>query len=132
MAKKNKTTATRADPVGFIDKVKDEVKRRDSHELAALMQDGPSGLAAEAANPSFLAVDAKRQVLFVVNETSNFGGRPSGAVSAYAIEAGTGRQRGEDAVAVSPRLRGVGDRRLEIRHDNGTAKFCSSMRYNCF
>jgi hypothetical protein len=39
MAKKNKTTATRADPVGFIDKVKDEVKRRDSHELAALMQD---------------------------------------------------------------------------------------------
>ena len=39
MATKNKTTATRADPIGFIDKVKNETKRRDSHELAAMMQD---------------------------------------------------------------------------------------------
>jgi hypothetical protein len=39
MAAKNKTTATRVDPIGFIDKVKSEVKRRDSHELVAMMQD---------------------------------------------------------------------------------------------
>jgi 6-phosphogluconolactonase len=51
----------------------------------------PLGLAAAAANPSFLAVDTKRRVLFAVNETSDFGGKPSGAVSAYAMEAGTGR-----------------------------------------
>jgi hypothetical protein len=28
-----------ADPIAFIDKVKNEVKRKDSHELVALMQD---------------------------------------------------------------------------------------------
>ena len=28
-----------ADPIAFIDKVKNEVKRKDSHELVAMMQD---------------------------------------------------------------------------------------------
>lgn len=37
--RKNKTVATRVDPIAFIDKVKSEVKRKDSHELVALMQD---------------------------------------------------------------------------------------------
>ena len=36
---KNKTTATSADPIAFIDKVKNDVKRKDSHELVAMMQD---------------------------------------------------------------------------------------------
>jgi hypothetical protein len=34
-----KTVARRADPIAFIDKVKGDVKRKDSHELVALMQD---------------------------------------------------------------------------------------------
>ena len=34
-----KTVATAADPIAFIDKVKSDVKRKDSHELVALMQD---------------------------------------------------------------------------------------------
>ena len=34
-----KTRATAVDPIAFIDKVKSDVKRRDSHELVALMQD---------------------------------------------------------------------------------------------
>jgi hypothetical protein len=40
-AKKNKlkTVATKVDPLAFIDKVKSEVKRKDSHELVAMMQD---------------------------------------------------------------------------------------------
>ena len=37
--RKIKTVARRADPIAFIDKVKSEVKRKDSHELVALMQD---------------------------------------------------------------------------------------------
>ncbi|HEY9182011.1 MAG TPA: DUF1801 domain-containing protein [Gammaproteobacteria bacterium] len=37
--RKNKTAATTVDPIRFIDKVKSEVKRRDSHELVAMMQD---------------------------------------------------------------------------------------------
>ena len=62
------------------------------------VQEGPGGpafvsvgLAAATPNPSFLAVDPKRRVLFAVNETSDFEGRPSGAVSAFSIEAATGR-----------------------------------------
>lgn len=62
------------------------------------VQDGPAGpalvpmgLAAATASPSFLAVDARRRLLFAVNETSNHEGRASGAVSAFSIEAGTGQ-----------------------------------------
>jgi hypothetical protein len=36
---KNKTAATAVDPMAFIDKVENDGKRRDSHELVALMQD---------------------------------------------------------------------------------------------
>jgi hypothetical protein len=35
---KNKTKATAADPIAFIDKVKSDVKRSDSHELVAIMK----------------------------------------------------------------------------------------------
>ena len=34
-----KTKLSNVDPSAFIDKVKSEVKRKDSHELAAMMQD---------------------------------------------------------------------------------------------
>jgi hypothetical protein len=37
--RKIKTVATGADPLAFIAKVKSEAKRKDSHELVALMQD---------------------------------------------------------------------------------------------
>jgi hypothetical protein len=36
--RKIKTVARSADPIAFIDKVKNEVKRKDSHELVAMMQ----------------------------------------------------------------------------------------------
>jgi predicted oxidoreductase len=35
---KNKTAATAADPMAFIDKVESDVKRSDSHELVAIME----------------------------------------------------------------------------------------------
>ncbi len=38
MAAKNKTTATAADPIAFIDQVKGDIKRSDSHELVSMMQ----------------------------------------------------------------------------------------------
>jgi 6-phosphogluconolactonase len=46
----------------------------------------PLGLAAASSNPSFLALDLKRRLLFAVNEVSEFDGRPTGAVSAFAID----------------------------------------------
>jgi 6-phosphogluconolactonase len=51
----------------------------------------PLGLAAEAKNPSFLELDLKRRLLFCVNETSTFEGKPTGSVSAFAIDPATGK-----------------------------------------
>ena len=44
----------------------------------------PLGLAAATANPSFLALDPKRRLVFAVNEVSQFEGKATGAVSAFA------------------------------------------------
>jgi 6-phosphogluconolactonase len=49
------------------------------------------GLAAKTVNPSFLAVHPNRRFLYAVNEVGNYGGQKSGAVSAFAIDAATGK-----------------------------------------
>lgn len=41
-------------------------------------------------NPSFLAFDPRHRFLFAVNETREYQGRPTGAVSSFAIDAQTG------------------------------------------
>ena len=51
----------------------------------------PLGLAAETVNPSFLAVHPNRRFLYAVNEIANYKGQSSGAVSAFAIDAATGK-----------------------------------------
>ena len=74
--------------------------------IYALELDAQSGalsglrLAASAANPSFLALDAPRRRLFAVNELEHWHARPGGAVSAYRIQADGSLQR------VSQRLSG--------------------------
>ena len=47
-------------------------------------------LAAESANPSFLAVHPTRDVIYAVNEIGNYEGKPGGSVSAFAINRETG------------------------------------------
>jgi len=62
------------------------------------------GLAAESANPSFLAADSTGKFLYAVNELQSYNGQPTGAVSAFAINSETGKlslqnqvsSRGED------------------------------------
>ena len=49
------------------------------------------GLVAETASPSFLAVHPNHRFLYAVNEVSNFEGQPVGSVSAFAMDAVTGR-----------------------------------------
>lgn len=49
------------------------------------------GLAAEAVNPSFLAIDAARRLVFAVNETGEFNGQSTGAVSAFSADPTTGK-----------------------------------------
>ena len=48
-------------------------------------------LAAETANPSFLAIHPNQKFLYSVGEMSNFEGKKSGAVSAFAIDPKTGK-----------------------------------------
>lgn len=40
-------------------------------------------------NPSFLTIDRQRRFLYAVNEINDFGGQPSGSVSAFAIDPAT-------------------------------------------
>jgi 6-phosphogluconolactonase len=49
------------------------------------------GLAAESIDPSFLAVHPNGKYLYAVNETGEFAGRKSGAVSAFAIDPSTSK-----------------------------------------
>ena len=48
-------------------------------------------LAAETANPSFLAIHPSQKFLYAVGEMSTFNGKKSGAVSAFSIDPGTGK-----------------------------------------
>jgi 6-phosphogluconolactonase len=57
----------------------------DTGELASL------GLAAETTNPSFLAVHPNHRFIYAVNETGNYQGQKSGAVSAFSIDRANGK-----------------------------------------
>jgi 6-phosphogluconolactonase len=52
---------------------------------------GTTELVAETTNPSFLAVDPKRQYVYAANEISNYEGKKSGALSAFAVDSKTGK-----------------------------------------
>jgi 6-phosphogluconolactonase len=52
---------------------------------------GPAQLAAETASPSFLAIHPNMRYLYAVGETSNFGGKRTGAVTAFRIDGQTDR-----------------------------------------
>lgn len=58
---KIKTVATRVDPARFIDKVESEVKRKDSHELVAMMQD-VTGAPPKMWGPSIVGFGSYRYV----------------------------------------------------------------------
>jgi 6-phosphogluconolactonase len=42
-------------------------------------------------NPSFLATDRQRRYLYAVNEVMDFGGKPGGAISAFSVDAASGK-----------------------------------------
>jgi 6-phosphogluconolactonase len=51
----------------------------------------PVGLVAETTNPSFLAVHPNHRFLYAVNETGDYKGQKSGAVTAFSIDHRTGK-----------------------------------------
>src|SRR5437899_3242524 len=65
--------------------------RTQGNEVSQNITLVPLGLAAESRNPSFLELDLKRRLLFVVNEVGQFDGKKTGAVSAFAIDPATGK-----------------------------------------
>ncbi len=50
----------------------------------------PVGQTTGVANPSYLAFDATQRFLYVVNELKSYQDRPTGTVSAFAVDAATG------------------------------------------
>lgn len=53
----------------------------------------PPQLAAEIVSPSFVAIHPGQKLLYAVNETAEFEGRKTGAVTAFSIDTGTGALR---------------------------------------
>jgi 6-phosphogluconolactonase len=51
----------------------------------------PIGLVAETANPTYLDVHPTGKYLYAANEVDKFGGKPSGAVTAYAVDQQSGK-----------------------------------------
>lgn len=51
----------------------------------------PLGLAVETPSPSFLVVEPKRRLVFAANEIDSFEGKATGAVSAFSVDAATGK-----------------------------------------
>src|SRR5262245_2529331 len=51
----------------------------------------PVGLAAETTSPSFLAAHPSGKYVYAVNEVNNFEGKRGGSVSAYSVDAATGK-----------------------------------------
>ena len=51
----------------------------------------PAELAAEVKNPSFLAIHPSRKFVYAVSEVADAGGKPSGGVSAFAVDPKTGK-----------------------------------------
>src|SRR5579863_3557278 len=51
----------------------------------------PIGLVAETTNPSFLAIHPNHRFLYAVNETGDYKGQKSGAVTAFSIDHVTGK-----------------------------------------
>jgi 6-phosphogluconolactonase len=51
----------------------------------------PLGLAAETTSPAFLEIDNKRNLLFAINETNTFEGKPTGGVSSFKMDRATGK-----------------------------------------
>jgi len=53
----------------------------------------PLATASGVANPSYLALDASLSFLYAVNELKSYAGEPTGTVSAFRVDAATGRLR---------------------------------------
>ncbi len=80
------------------------------------------GVAAETPSPSFLAISSNHKFLYAANETDVYQGQPSGSVSAFSIDAKTGKLTFLNQVA----SRGASPCHLSLDH---TGKFLLVANY---
>lgn len=80
-----------------------------------------AGLAAESDNPTFLAISPDARYLYAANEIDNFGGRSSGAVSAFEVDHATSKLKPINEVASL----GAGTCNVTVDHV-GRAAFCAN------
>jgi len=81
------------------------------------------GLAAETESPSFLAVHPNHQFVYSANEVANFEGQKAGAISAFAIEASTGKLKFLNRVS----SKGAGPCHVALDH---TGKWLIAANYD--
>jgi 6-phosphogluconolactonase len=65
--------------------------RTEGNGASTISTLNPLGVAAETPSPSFLTLDPRRHLLFCVNETETFHGKPGGGVSSFSIDPETGK-----------------------------------------
>ena len=87
------TTSARVDRVVYIGTYTGEASKGI---YAFRFDDGsggltPLGLVSETPNPSFLTSSTDGRFVFAVNELSSFGGEPTGSVTSFAVDSGSGR-----------------------------------------
>jgi 6-phosphogluconolactonase len=68
-----------------------QMKTSENPDIPEYVTMTPLGLAAATPSPSFIAVEARRALLFAANEIDRFEGKPSGSVSAFAVQPETGK-----------------------------------------
>lgn len=79
------------------------------------------GLAAEAENPTFLALSPDAKYLYAANEVANFQGQKGGGVSSFVVDAKAGKLTAINAVSA----KGAGTCHVEV-DKTGRAVFCAN------
>ena len=68
-----------------------QMKTSENPDIPEFVTMTALGLVAAIPGATFIAVEPRRALLFAVNETDRFQGKPSGAVSAFAVQRETGK-----------------------------------------
>jgi 6-phosphogluconolactonase len=68
-----------------------QMKTSENPDIPEFVTMTSLGLVAQTPRPAFIAIDPRRALLFAVNEIDRFEGKPSGSVSAFAVQRETGK-----------------------------------------
>src|SRR4029078_3135617 len=87
----------------------------------------PAEVVAEVKNPSFLAIHPNRKFLYAVSEVDIAGGKPTGGVSGFAMDAKSGKLK----LLNQKQSKGAGPCHLVVDKAGRTALFANSGGGSC-